>query len=134
LAIVDVIATGEAGFVKPCCHADLLPGCRPPSAPALVAPVRDHRRVDPAVTLVWARPADAEGLTYKVYLWPIHEGPEEKHSFPLVDADLSAKAQVITKSTPALTTGKYHYWKLVVQDRTGAPQKWLAGIAMPVSQ
>ena len=114
------MATGEAGFVRSYRQADLLRGRWPPPAPALVAPVGDQRRVDPAVTLVWARPADADGLTYKVYLWPIDEGPEEKHAFPLADADLPAKAQVITKSPPALTTGKSYYWKVVVQDRTGA--------------
>jgi hypothetical protein len=72
------------------------------------------------VTLVWARPANAGGLTYKVYLWPIDEEPEEKHAFPLAQADLPANARFITMSPPALTSGKSYYWKVVVQDRTGA--------------
>jgi mono/diheme cytochrome c family protein len=119
LAIIDVMATGEAGFAKAYRQADLIRARKFPPVPVVMAP--GAALVEPPVNLAWAKPPeeDAGELTYTLYVWPVDEEPEEKHAIPVTAVEADANPQLIAKSVPALAAGKAYYWKVVVQDQYG---------------
>lgn len=68
LAIMDVMATGEASFAKAYLQADKIRQHKPPVAPLLEGPVEFARNLDAAPNFTWAKSKSTEGAALKYTL------------------------------------------------------------------
>src|SRR5206468_2738960 len=90
--ILDLMATGEAGFAKTYLLADRIQRHKPPSAPVLVFPEDFKTDLQPTVTFTWKRSASPEGgtISYRHYVWPVGERPDSNQAITVDPKSIQA--------------------------------------------
>lgn len=82
LCILDIMATGEAGWAEPYLSADKILSNSPPIAPLLTFPENFAVGVTLPITFTWEPGSDPDGdpLDYKFYVWPVEEIPDNNQA------------------------------------------------------
>ncbi|MBC7875372.1 MAG: hypothetical protein H7Y01_15335 [Ferruginibacter sp.] len=84
-AIMDLVVTGEAAFAKTYLLADKIARNNYPDPPDLGLPKDfDTLRVSD-IRFEWNKTTDKDGdpLTYKLYVWPVNEMPDNNNAIPV---------------------------------------------------
>ncbi len=125
LAIQDIMATGEAGFAKAYQSSNAIRLHRPPGVPVLA--IGQNRLVNAAPRLTWtkARPQPNTTLTYKLYVWPVYDPPNEDNFIRITADEANRDPRTITKALADLKPGQSYYWKIVVDDGKGGTSESL---------
>lgn len=86
--VQDVMVTGERGFGQTYLLADRIDRNAYPAPPILVSPESFATDVARPATFAWKHSTDADGdpVSYKFYLWPVKERPNNNNGEPIPDS------------------------------------------------
>jgi Divergent InlB B-repeat domain/Cytochrome C oxidase, cbb3-type, subunit III len=81
----DVSVTGERGFARTYLRADQIDRNAIPTAPVLVFPENFKIALVKPVTFTWNQATDADGdpISYRLYVWPVNERPNNNNAVPV---------------------------------------------------
>lgn len=84
--IKDVMVTGECGFGKTYILADQIDRNRYPTFPTLVFPPDRATNLVGPISFTWNHANDADGdpITYRHYVWPVNDRPNNNNAKPVV--------------------------------------------------
>jgi hypothetical protein len=120
-SIADLMTTGERGFAKTYLLADQIKRNKPPTAPILLFPEDNKRDLVEDVTFIWKKTTDPDGdpITYRFYVWPVEEQPNNNDAVPIPEAEARTDANTISWRVSKLKSGKAYFWKVIAEDGKG---------------
>ncbi len=118
--VQDVMVTGDCGFGRTYFVADQIARNNVPKPPALVLPA-NNAVVGALVDFTWnpAKDEDGDEVTYRHYVWPVSEAPDNNKAAPVANAAGKAVAKQVLTALAKLETGKAYYWKIIAEDGKG---------------
>src|SRR5262249_47840292 len=63
--------------------------------------------------------ADGDPITYRYYVWPVEEQPNDNDAVPILEAESRSDASTISRTVSKLGSGKAYFWKIIAEDAKG---------------